>query len=284
MPGKRDWPRETWNYPLSHDFTFGFGLNIDDAVFVRNSTIVPYLMQDNAIVDYETIKVNPENEDFAVVAKPNTAAGSFIPRVMVSWWSIVPSTEPVVMNFKTMNIFTSTLNRLDAFDKKTGNDIETILELTHETTDEQCYPLWNGTKLYESHMTLDYPADVPGLTTSQQPEGVAFDMEMYFDALHYYTNKEMLRQMTDRMKSWKIKTFSIDSAIGDCIKTSYQNVLPSMCKYQHPYTGCYGLFHCPPAATVNQFQGVGVTNVEHIFFYGRVRFNEFNPDFNRSRA
>ncbi len=96
---RRDWPRQTWKYPLVHDFTFGFGLQADDTVATKNSTIVPYLMQDNAIVDYETIKTNPENADFAAVAKPNTAAGSYVPKVMVSWWARSPSTEVITFNF-----------------------------------------------------------------------------------------------------------------------------------------------------------------------------------------
>ncbi len=177
------------------------------------------------------------------------------------------------------------LNRLDAFDKKTGNDIETILELTHETTDEQCYPLWNSAKLYESHSINDYHADVPGLTTTQQPEGVTFDLEMYFDALHYYTNKEMLRKMTSRMRNYRIAEFARILPIQDRVKSNYSNVLPSMCRFQHPYTGCYGLFHVPQGGTNNQlFPAATTTDIEHLTILGRVRFNEFNPDFNFARA
>ncbi len=283
---KRDWPKQTWRYPMPHDFTFGFGLDMDEAAATKNSTIVPYLFQDNALVDYETIKTNPENADFTVESAPNVRAGSYIPKIMVAWRAFSHSDEVKMMNFKYMDITTAMLNRLDAFDKKTGNDIETILELTHETGDEQVYPLWNGTKLYEGHSVNDLSADVPGLTTTQQPEGVAFDMEMYFDALHYYTNKEMLRQVTSKMRSY---------TLGDEIKnlvpkhdrfvSFYNELRESMCKFQHPYTGCFGLFHCPQAGTHNQpAKAAAVTAIEHLTVLGRVRFNEYNPDFNFSRA
>ncbi len=205
MPGHQGWDRMTWENPLPHDFTFGFGLDIDDAAVTKHSTMIPYVMQDNAIIDYETIKTNKQNDDFAAVAKPNCAAGSYVPRCMVTWRAFTPTiggAEIDTLQFHYMNIHTAMLNRLDAFDKKTGNDIETILELTHEVTDEQVYMLGNNVKLYEGHGVNDLPADVPGLDTNQQPEGCAFDMEMYFDALHYYSNAEMLRTVTDRMKRY----------------------------------------------------------------------------------
>ncbi len=286
MASKRDWPKRTWSYPLHHDFTWAFGLDMDDAAATKNSTIVPLVMQDNALVDYETVKTNPDNDDFAVVAKPNTMSGSFVPRAMTTWKAYIYSAEVDLAILKTMDIHTAMLNRLDAFDKKTGNDIETILELTHETTDEQCYPLYNNSKLYEGHMILDLPAEIPGLTTTQQPEGVNFDMEMYFDALHYYTNKEMLRQVTSRMKS-----FTFGGAVGaaipfrDRVKFDTNNVVPSLCKFQHPYTFCGKLFHLAQAGSHNQLEVAGsVTAVQHIQVLGRTRFKEYNPDFNFSRA
>ncbi len=283
---RKFWPKATWQYPRIHDFVFGFGLDCDDTASTKNSTLVPYLMQDNAIVDYETIKTNPENDDFAVKINPNVAAGSYVPKCMVSWHAWSPSAEIDVMKFRYMNIHTAMLNRLDAFDKKTGNDIETILELTHEVTDEQVYPLWNTVKLYEGHHVQDYAVDVPGLTGTQQPEGVAFNMEMFFDAMHYYTNKEMLRAVTDRMMSFQVNgDIAKDRPIREKWVSHYQNVVPSLCKFVNPYMGCFGLFHCPQAGSYSQpAKTADVTAVEHLTVYGRVRFNEYNPDFNFSRA
>ncbi len=286
MSDKRDWPKQTWKHPLIHDFTFGFGLSMDDTMATKQSTIVPYLFQDNAIIDYETIKTNKENDDFAVVAKPNVAAGSYIPKIMISWRAWIANAEPDLMEFRTMNIHTAMLTRLDAFDKKTGNDIETILELTHETTDEQTIPLWNTVKLFEGHSVNDLPAEVPGLTSNQQPEGVAFDLELYFDALHYYTNREMLRQVTDRMKTFRLNSkFDALIPMRDKMVFDTDRIVPSMCKFSNPYMFCGKLFHLPLAGTHQQPTLVGsVTATEHLTVLGRVRFNEYNPDFNFSRA
>ncbi len=206
---KRDWPRLTWQFPRIHNFNFGFGLSVEDQT--KNSTIVPYFFQDNALVDYENIKTNPENADFSVVSYGNTCAGSYIPRIQVHWIMYIPPTDTTITMLKanSMVINSSMLNRLDAFDKKTGNDIETILELQHETTDEQCYPLWSGIKLFEGQGVYDYWTDLPGLTTDQQPESVAFDKEMFFDAMHYYTNRDMLKFVTQRMKTYTVTEPSV---------------------------------------------------------------------------
>ncbi len=281
---RRDWPRLTWQFPRIHNFNFGFGLSAEDTT--KASTIVPFVLQDNALIDFETIKTNPENADFAVVAYPNTCAGSYIPKIQIAWQAFIPTadTEIISMNFNDMMIHTSMLNRLDAFDKKTGDDIETILELTHETTDEQAYPLFNNTKLFEGAGTYDYDALVPGLTGTQQPEGVAFDKELFFDAQHYYTNKEMLRTVTSRMRSHMVSEPIVPHG-RSVVRFSRTLSTPSLCKFQHPYTFCGQLFHVPQVGSRDQLHLAGETTaIEHLTVKGWVRFFEFNPDFNTARA
>ncbi len=282
---KRDWPRKSWIYPRIHNFEFGFGLDADDAAATKNSTIATYLFQDNALIDLETVKTNPENADFAVAAEGNIYAGSYVPRITVHWVAYLRPTDTEIVHllFNTMPIYTSFLNRLDAFDKKTGETVATILELTSETTDEQCYPLFNNTKLYEGAGTYDMPANHPGLSGTQQPEGVAFDKEMFFDAMHYYTNKQMLKQVAGRMRSHTLSEPIVPH--GKSIITGGTNFIPSIAKAGNPYTFCGELFSVPQAGSRSQYHlGAGVTAVEHLTVKGFVRFNEFNPDFNTARA
>ncbi len=281
---KSDWPKLTWKFPLIHNFEFGFGLSAEDAA--RAHTIQPYIIQDNAMVDYETIKTNPENADFAVVAKPNVMAGSYIPKVLVDYVMYIPPTDTTISHLMvdTLPINIAMLNRLDAFDKKTGDDIETILELQHETTDEQAYPLWNGSKLFEGGGTYDLPADVPGLTTNQQPEGVAFDKELYFDAMHYYTNKEMLKSVTGNMRNHTLSEPIVPHGRSIIHKSHTRNVAP-LCKFQQPYTFCGELFSVPQVGSRSQYHLASeTTGIEHLTVKGFVRFYEYNPDFNFARA
>ncbi len=285
---KRDWPRQTWIYPRIHNFDFGFGLSAENVL--QAHTIVPYMYQNNAIVDYETIKTNPENADFAVVAYGDVCAGSYIPNISVVWTAVVPpsDTEIVHLRFDTMEIGISMLNRLDAFDKKTGEDIETILELQHATDDEIAYPLFNGTKLFESGGTYDIAplggfADI-GLSTTGQPEGVAFDKEKFFDAMHYYTNKEMLKLVTNRMNTHIVSEPLVPH--GRSMIMGGRNInVPSLCKFAHPYDLCSELFSVPQVGDRTQYHLAGETTaIEHLMVKGHVRFFEFNPDFNFARA
>jgi len=284
---KKDWPRLTWKFPRIHNFDFGFGLSAEATT--KASTIVPYMYQNNAIVDYETIKTNPQNADFSVVAYGDVCAGSYIPNISVVWTAVIPpsDTEIVQLRFDTLDFGVSMLNRLDAFDKKTGDDIETILELQHATDDEITFPLFNGTKIFESGGTYDITplggfADI-GLTIDGQPEGVAFDKELFFDAMHYYTNKEMLKLISQRMRSHIVSEPLVPH--GRSMIMGGQRFVQSLCKFAHPYMMCGELFSVPQVGSRTQYHLAGETTaIEHLMVKGHVRFFEFNPDFNFSRA
>ncbi len=285
---KRDWPKLTWKFPRIHNYEFGFGLSADSTN--QASTILPYMWQNNAIIDYEDIKTNPENADYATVAYGDVCAGSYVPRIQRLWVATIPPTDTEVthLNFDTMQIGISMLNRLDAFDKKTNNDIETILELQHATDDEITFPLFNGTKLFETGGTFDYTplsgfADI-GLSTDGQPEGVAFDKEMFFDAMHYYTNKEMLRSVTSRLRNHTVSEPIVPHGRSVVVKSGTMNV-PSLCKFANPYMFCGELFSVPQSGTRSQYHLAGETTaVQHLMIRGFTRFFEFNPDFTFARA
>ncbi len=276
-----------WFYPRVHNFEFGFGLSADAAT--KASTIQPWIMMNDSIEDYELIKTNPENDDFAVVNYPDIAAGSVVPRVMVDYSMYIPSSDTQLVHLmcNTMRIHTAMLNRLDAFDKKTGDTTQSILELEGETSDTICYPLYNGTKLFEAGGTFDTTykdgfADV-GLGTDLQPEGVAFVKETFFDAMHYYTNKQMLNLMTDRMKSYVISEPLVSGR--SVIHVHYNYPTPSLCKFANPYTFCGELFHVPQSGSIDQYHIATETSaIEHLRVKGRIRFKEYNTDFNFARA
>ncbi len=284
---KKDWPRLTWKFPRIHNYDFGFGLSAESTN--QASTIAPYMWHNNSIIDYETIKTNPENADFAVVAYGDCCAGSYVPSVTVNWVAVIPPSDTEIshIRFDTMNIDIAMLNRLDAFDKKTNDDIETLLELAHDTGDEMTKVLWNGTKLFESGGTFDIApvdgfADI-GLSTDGQPEGVAFEKEKFFDAMHYYTNKEMLKSVTGGMRTHILSEPIVPH--GRSMVMSKGRRVASLCKFMNPYAWCGELFHVPQVGSRTQYHLAGETTaIEHVMVKGMVRFYEFNPDFNFARA
>ncbi len=104
-----------------------------------------------------------------------------------------------------------------AKDEKTGETAGTVLELQQETTDRQTFPLYNDVKMVErfSNSAL-MPAPCPGLTTTQVLEGVAFNIDTYYDAIHYFTNSGKIKSMQSGLKWFTLsrqhpqKSFKID--------------------------------------------------------------------------
>lgn len=276
--------REARTFPLRHNFDWGFGLSADAST--KASTIIPMVFQDNALVDYELVKTHPDNADFAVVGYPNVMRGSKISGLQIGYMmTIFPSdTEINMIKVNTMDIHTNMLSRLDAFDRKTGNDIETILELTHETGDEQAGALYNGTKLFEGEGVRDLDfTKVPFLTTDGQFEGVAFDKEMYFDALHYYSNQSMLKLVTEKMYSITLTDPLVNAK--HAIFSRVQKLHHPICKSAEEYMYCGKLVHVPQVGSLTQYHLAGQTTaVEHVSCKGWVRFNEHNNDFNFARS
>jgi hypothetical protein len=281
---KRIWDPRTWVYPKIHNFEFGFGLSAEDTT--RASTIVPYFFQDNALVDYENEKTNPRNDDFAISTEPNVCQGSYIPNIVLDYVMYLKPDDTEISHLMVdrMKLFTAFDRRLDAKDKKTGATVKSIIEMQYETTDEQAYPLWNGTKLFESGGTYDYSANVPGLTTDGQPEGVAFDKETFFDGIHYYSNANALKTVTGPMRSVTISEPIVPHGMSI---VHYRKVVsvPSIAKFQNEYTFFGELFSVPQVGSRTQYHLASeTTGIEHLTVKGMVRFNEYNPDFNFARA
>ncbi len=285
MASAKMWDARTWQFPRIHKFKFGGGLSADSAN--QAATHVPFFMHDNALIDYETIKTNPENDDFAVYPHPNVCAGSYLRNLVVFFEMFIPKsdTELTILKVESLDVSTSMLNRLDAFDKKTTSDIETILELDHETTDEQCYGLWNDTDLFTGHQSaVDLPANVPGLDTDQSPEGIAWDSIVFRDAMKYYTNKEMLRKVTTPLKTYTVTEPIVPH--GNPIHRFRAKLrVPSLCKFVQPYDYCGRMLAVPQVTNPNQYPvAADTTAKEHLTYHGTVYFEEVNPDFNHSRA
>ncbi len=276
----RLWAKKTWEFPLLHNFTFTFGLSLENTA--KASTIVPAFFQDNALIDYELIKTNPLNADFAIDVTPNTMKGSIISHISFKWTAFIPdaNTEIEILKFNTMPIHTAMLNRLDAFDQKTGTDIEALIEMQHETTDEQAYPIYNNTKLFESQGARDLSISVPGLTTDGQLEGVVFDKDTFFDAKRYYTNRAMLNQVTGNMRTHQIVE-PLSPHGRAIINGGLPSNTPGIVKHQNPYTYYGLLFHLPQADSLFQFHDSDtITDIEAVTVKGACFFAEHNDDFN----
>ncbi len=265
-------------YPLPHDIEVTFELNGEAES--QNSTIVPIMIQDEALTTPETVMTNPRNSAFAESNDMNVYPGSIIPNIKISidvyMTKHARETDLIQeMIFNWMPIYTSFKPTLEVEDDKTAVQVEDILEMTHEDTDKQAYPLWSGTDLDNATIV---PSHVPGLTASQTLESVAFDSDLFWDAMHYYTNKGMLKKVTGAWRRIKLN------------KDKYShyhyfsnNFTQPMVKRANKYMSCNILYHLPQGGDIGQtFFPTEVSATSHLRVIQHVRYDEWNPRFDSS--
>ncbi len=275
------------DYPLPHNTGFSISLNGEDETL--NSTIIPLFRMTEACINPEGIEVNPTNANFAEENGVSIFRGSIVPRVMFhfdAWLTkgAVETDKIRHMKFKWMPIYTSFLNSLDASDEKTGTDIESQLELQHDTGNKDVYPLYvTSEKLLGITSglplnTLGYSEALAdwGLSTSNLIESVAFSEADFYDTMQYKTNAGMLKKVVGPMRT---VTLTRDRPY----RFFSNNFTAPQVKRGNPYTFCGILFHLPQGETQGQnFSSIATTNIPHINISGGIRFDEWNTVFDQA--
>ncbi len=239
-----------------------------------------------AATGVEAIEVNPANPAFAEDAGPLIHMNSIVPKLMVKF-SITMAKAAIVtdamraIKVNYMPLYFSFLDTLEAEDTKTAVQIEDILEMQHDTTNKDTYPLYSATDLnsgilpFSTVVATEVFGDY-GLTTNINAESVSFDDELFWDAQQYYSNRGMLRKVTG---GWKTAIVTRDRPFN---YFSNNFTYPTV-KRGNPYTYCGMLFHLPLGGDSEQFfDAADTTDIPHVVIRGRVRFNEWNPDFDQT--
>ncbi len=146
-----------------HELKGSFGCSVE-AGTVRTTTIIPLIMNDDALGDPMSFNANPEHASWAELSRPNCFPDSEIRNFrfsMTAFTNIDQALNLPSSKFDYALIACAFPEDLDALDEKSGLTIKTILELQNETTDRQCFPLWNAVDMTSGSL-LD--ALVPGLT------------------------------------------------------------------------------------------------------------------------
>ncbi len=272
-------------YPLPHNFSIMPALQAELAT--KGTTIVPFFRTSELAVSAETIEVNPRNANFAEDTGCIIHNGSIVPRLTVKM--LVSLTKGAVetdkiraLNFYYMPLYFAFVDSLDAMDDKTATQVEDIMEMQHDVTNKDTYPLYNTTKLSAGIMPL---STVPlteafgdvGLTTSTTLEGVTWIKEDFHDTLSYKTNAGMLKKVTGGLRKVVVtrdRPFSYFT----------QNFTHPMVKRGNPYTFCGMLLHLPQVSTPDQFQFAAETTViDHLNIQIICRFDEWNQNFDQNQ-
>ncbi len=194
--------RTKW-YPQPHKMANTWLYELDNAAI--DSTIYPIIMQDEALGSPSILETNPTNASFAVSSAPNCYYGARVNNIYgnikINLTSKAIDDNLPSVRFAVMVIALAFKNNYTVIDDLSSVETQDVLELQTEDTDKQGYPLWNGTDMLEAAAgSADLAATVPGLTTDQQIEGVAFSETTYYDALSYLTIAGKMKSLQSGLK------------------------------------------------------------------------------------
>ncbi len=274
--GKKKLMKTEW-WPLPHNLRHAWTYELDNNVI--DSTIYPFLIQDEGLGAPSGKNTHPEHGSFAESSSPNCFVKSRIDNVLATIKlsltskaldDNIPSIQAAVMPFAL-----AFKESYDATDEKSTETIKSILRMQYETTDRQAYPIWSGTKMATKFTNSGLlHADVPGLTTNQQIESVIHDINKFYDAIHYYTIANKMKSLVGGMK-WL--TLTQNRPVAN-IKLHIRSAAKRMNEYA--FFGCFvyvpfvdTFFQTPVTADITAATNYVVCDV-------RSRFNEWNADFN----
>ncbi len=276
-------------FPLVHSSVdWAFSLSMSDVA--QDSTIIPLFRSSERAWAIENVEVNPSHASFAEEVGITCAPKSIVPRITISMKASIAKAQIIAgmrdAVFNWMPIYTSYVDSLEAVDTsggQTGVEVEDILELSHQATDKVVTPLYTGTKIVSpsSNLPLNTITDPDesfsdwGLTTNASLESVAFDSELYFSALKYYSNRGMLRKSSPNWHTERIrenKPFEMFS----------NNFTFPLVKRMNPYTFCGILIHVPQLDGGHQYGRDSEYTNPYINFAMSSRFDEWNPNFDQT--
>jgi len=268
-------------YPLPHQFEYKFALQVEDET--KNSAIFTLLMHSEQFTAPDAIEVNPKNAAFAVQGGPTVYPDSIIPRITMSMRLALSKTAVETDGLRSllvnwMPLYTAFLPTLDAEDSKTAEDIEDILELQHETDDKNVTPLFSGVDLgigSQADNTIQGMGFAQwNLTTDLLMESVAFDKSKFYDAMHYYTNKGMLKKVTGRMNTALVTR-------DRPYRYFSRNFTNPTVKRSNGYMFCGILVHLPQVGEADQVPLIAgdTTVVDHLRGNIMIQYDEWNSVF-----
>lgn len=280
-------------FPKPHDIHMNFNLSADDTDFNNQATFIPVLYNDDAMSP-STYYANPQHASFAEDTQggcyPESKVYSISGKLTLSLTKEAWNTDKLRnLEVVIIPVHTAFLEDLTPKDDLTGETIESLLELQHETTDRQTYPIYAGTKL--NGAVLDVGSRQQGLTTNTNIENISFDLQKLYDALHYYTIKGKVRKLIGGIMHRNLTITVTNEMAASNTKNKgggafqFKLRLPSKTKAINPYTFLGFIIYIPKCGLESKYNQAGdTTDIDHVTVDFRCRYNEWNDGFNFERA
>ncbi len=257
-----------------------FGLE-DGSTMV--ATFLPLCMSDEGLGAPASYNANREHASFAEYNGPNCYPESTVSNFHSSLEFIMSKaaleTDKLhAIRVGFLPVFGAFLDTWDAKDELTGDTVKSVLELQHESTDRQVYPIYNGTDVSPFFTgSEDFGTDVPGLTTDNDLEFITFNIDAFYQAIRYYGIADLIKKHTGGL-NWL--TLTKDRPMKRV------SIKPrSAAKRQNPYSMLGVIVLVPGVNTSYQIpSGTDTTAIKHVNVTSITKFDEWNPGFDMDRA
>ncbi len=277
-------------YPLRHKFAYSVGLSLTTATM--NSAYFTLIRADDlAGTDLDSIQVNPHSTAYVQETGPACGPMSIIDRLTITMkfnmtglcYNLADDGDNVKqLHFSWMPVFFSFTEKLDAIDEDTAATVADILELTHDATNRDVVPL-TATKLpVQGASDKSQPLSTVNMTesatthynmtTDATMEGVAFDNELFHNALERFTNKGALKACIGRTRhvTLNMNRPSATFRIKKFVPKSVRRIMP--------FTFMAILIHLPLESEEDQYyyNAATIPNEAHLGCKAIIRYHEWN--------
>lgn len=274
-------------HPLPHDFKYFVPIDLEAAA--ENSFMFTLIRASDACLVADSTVVNPQHPSFAGEAGATCCMGSIVPRLNVSMdlWldKVARETDKVrAVRVNYMPVYIAFLDNLTAKDEKSGAEIEDVLELQHDVGNRDTFPLFSTTdgttgttsQPFSNVNDADEAFGDYGLGGTGTLESVAFDRDLFWDAMHFHSTRNMLKTVTGGMRTAVVtpdRPFHFGSA----------NFTHPKVKRMNPYTYCGLLVHIELSGSNNQILTAAETSANNwVNCIINCRYDEWNPNFVQS--
>ncbi len=275
--------KQKW-WPQPHRLNAACSFELDNATI--DSTIVPIAFYDEGLGAPSALETNPENAAFAIVGdQANCFVGSrvntYFAEFRFSLTSKFFDDNLSGIRFATMPIFMAFINDYTAIDELSSLEVQDVLMMQTESTDRQGGPLYvAATDLAERTAGEgNLGANTPFLDTDVGIEGVAFNANNFYNAIHFLTIKDKIKSVQGGLK------WHIINANRPFIKMRF-NIRPKT-KAMNPFTYAGVLLHVPIQGDADQI-GVITRDItaatQYLDVDWNIRYNEWNPEFNMAKV
>ncbi len=270
-------------YAQPHELRTTFTFELDDATL--DSTIIPIAFYDEGMGTPTALETHPENAAFAVVTNQancfiNSRVNLVLAQLRFSLTSKALDENLPSVRMAFMPIHMAFIDDYTAIDELSALEIQDVLEMQTETTDNQ------GGPLYVAATDLPEPAannalmatTTPFLDTDTGLEAVAFFPIVYYNMLHFMTNSGKLKATQSGLK-WVELSANRPTRQFDIM------IRPKV-KRMNKFTYFGVLVHCP--INTDQDQNVSADDTtaatDYVRCSMRTRYSEWNQDFNSRKV